>query len=311
MLSHSQPWAPLVSFLTSFIGSSTVRGTDGTLFRPGYAMGKEERGYTPRSGEKGATPNVHIAGSWNPLAGNQWTGQQMTLNELSSRPGSSTQRYRDGTIRPNRAEKLLVNEPHGLNAKRGLKQHETKQKDGSPWEKTPACFDLGFGADWITTTGGQHSGPPDDAYARPSRHADALARRCTPHMYQCIQQTKAVPSYAYVAKAGAAVGPSTGPTAPDWAMNPATVVGTSRATSRLNPPTQSPRLLKAENDLRMQLLELRIRSEQRARQAALALATDIEKQPLCDPGYTPLPSPRMVLSPRLVLASGRPHTSAV
>ena len=231
-----------------------MRGADGPLFRPGYAMGKEERGYTPRSGEKGATPNVHIAGSWNPLAGNQWTGQQMTLNELSSRPASSTQRYRDGTIRPNRAEKLLANEPHGLNAKRGLKQHETKQKDGSPWEKTPACFDLGFGADWITTTGGQHSGPPDDAYARPSRHADALARRCTPHMYQCIQQTKAVPSYAYVAKAGAAVGPSTGPTAPDWAMNPATVVGTSRATTRLNPPTQSPRLLKAENDLRMQLL---------------------------------------------------------
>ena len=70
----------------------------------------------------------------------------------------------------------------------------------------------------------------------------------------------------------------------------------------MRPRRAGGRIQAAEDQFRLQLLEAKLRSEQRARRAAAALAVDTHCQPLTDMQYTPEPSPRFSLSPRIMLS---------
>jgi len=266
-------------------------------------MGRGAGGYTPRSGEVGATATIHVGG-WNPVAsGMPWTSAPLMIDQYSSRIGPSSQRTRDGKVRPDRVEKGLVNAPMGMNAKRGLKPHETKLKDGSPRNREPAIYEMGHGQDWRTATGDAYMPPaPHFLNQEPNRHAAANMRRISPGVYASVfdrgnkDSPRAMPQHAFAGMHGGA----TVPTAGDWMECPEAFM--HPASARLNPPTQSPRLQAAENDFKMQLMELKLRSEARTRLATLALAADLQAQPLTDMSYTPRGVERHALSPRHVLS---------
>lgn len=71
--------------------------------------------------------------------------------------------------------------------KRGLKPHETKQKDGSPRVREAAVFDLGFGSEWRSATADAYI-PPAEGFVNleVSRCAEANLRRISPGIYQTV-----------------------------------------------------------------------------------------------------------------------------
>jgi len=72
---------------------------------------------------------------------------------------------------------------------RGLKAHETKQKDGSPRHKEPAVFDLGFPASWRTATSdAYYAVQPEEGIVNrpPNRYDEANLRRISPGVYQSV-----------------------------------------------------------------------------------------------------------------------------
>lgn len=74
------------------------------------------------------TPAVHVGG-WDPTSiGIPWTSKYNIIDQHSSRRKPSTQRQRDGSLQPNRKEKLLTNgyQPGTLGP------HPQVLRDGSP-----------------------------------------------------------------------------------------------------------------------------------------------------------------------------------
>ena len=105
----------------------------------------------PHASEPRDPPAFHTA-AWDPMSNPRWTALPMMVDghPKLSRVAPSSQRMRDGTLHPDRAEKLLTNPPKYLHK---MHQHPEKLKDGSPrGHATPSCFDLGFPPQWQTTS---------------------------------------------------------------------------------------------------------------------------------------------------------------
>ena len=241
-----------------------------------------------------------------------------------SRVAPSSQRMRDGTLHPDRAEKLLTNPPKYLHK---MHQHPEKLKDGSPrGHATPSCFDLGFPPQWQTTSrqsyempasnpmGGQPPAGASSSFAGggrdrqsandgPSnRYASVALSRLSPDVYLSVfnrdaKEPPGSPRHLPIEARTTARGSATVPTAPDWAETNL-LLPSARLARRINPPTRSPRIQAADDQFRMELLEAQVRSEARQMAAKLALAVDKQFRP-SSLNATPLPSPRFAMSPRM------------
>jgi len=246
----------------------------------------------PRFEGLGGTPTVH-APAWDPSShGRGWDSNILNIDQHTSRIATSTQRWRDGTVVPARAETLLSAAPHTTTRDVKLAGHPQLMRDGSPrnlddrvvvwkWDNlTP---------DWTTSQSFVYGNPhmQAGAAARPNRHAGAMPSRVSPAIYatvfgrkpgEPVDSPRAMPPQSKVATRGAAHVPTIG----HWADPPA------RAGASL---TSLPKNPDADDEYRLKLLEAQLRSEERLKMAKLALAADVLAI-----GPNLMPSPRRAMT---------------
>ena len=216
-----------------------------------------------RNFQRAGTPSVHAAG-WDPTSsGRTWSSTYMTIDGRSSRVAPSRQRARDGQVFRDRAETLLM----GAEPVRGLGQHPEIVKDGGPRFPKPnqgtATNPNGDpGCSYVTSYQAFYASPIESVSpTKPDRHNGATRSHLTPNIYAALGREKSMPMHVLMASRGNAFTPTLG----DW-TNPPGFTYNGKA-YRMPMPAN-------EEDYSIKMMEAQLRSEQRLRSAAMALAAD-------------------------------------
>ena len=221
------------------------------------------------------TPTVRAA-AWDPTSiGRAWTAKYNIIDQHSSRIAYSTQRQRDGTLQPNRKEKLLSKGqqpgtlgPHPQVLRDGSPRHHIHKEHVLQWGHEPD-YQATHGSTLATQTACMCP-----AGRAPSVRATWVrCRRVTPAVYATVfgrepgqppSSPRAMPAASRVATRGAAVVPTAG----HWA-EPGPKTG---------PMLASPRVRESEDEYTRMLLRSQIASERRLADAALATALAVKAQ---------------------------------
>ena len=215
------------------------------------------------------TPTLHVA-AWDPTCtGREWTSSILKIDGDSSRIAPSSQRRRDGSLMPDRKEKLLSANPHIAikDPKIESPRAEVKKNHVLNWDHA-ADYTSSYNMFYT-----QHRAAGAPALVRPDRHLGAQHQRVTPNMYLAVfnrdpdepaHSPRALPPWARVKTRGDAHVPTLG----HWADPPSRVARGAPLLASL------PSAAAAEEAYRVRILEAQARSEQRMRMAALALVAD-------------------------------------